>query len=308
MADVPAPPFGRVLTAMVTPFDAEGGLDLEGASRLARFLVDAGNDGLVVNGTTGESPTTTDDEKVQLVRAVVEAVGERASVVAGVGTNDTRHSVELAQAAAEAGAHGVLVVTPYYNRPPQPGIVRHFTAVADATDLPAMLYDIPVRTGVPIATETLVELAGHERIVAVKDAKDDLAASAEVIARTGLAYYSGSDPLTLPLLAVGGVGTIGVVTHVVAREVAAMVAAWLRGDTAEARAINARLIPVYKGTFRTQGVILTKATLALLGLPGGPVRSPLVDATPDQVAQLRTDLVAGGVSLEATAATGGSPA
>jgi 4-hydroxy-tetrahydrodipicolinate synthase len=232
-------------------------------------------------------------------------------VVAGAGSNDTRHTVELAQAAAEAGAHALLVVTPYYSRPPQAGLVRHFTTVADATPLPTVLYDIPVRTGVPIATETLVELAGHERIVAVKDAKDDLAASAEVIARTGLAYYSGSDPLTLPLLAVGGVGTIGVVTHVVGREVAAMVAAWVRGDADEAREINGRLIPVYKGTFRTQGVILTKAALGLLGLPGGPVRSPLVDATPEQVAQLRTDLVAGGVALgsaPATAATGGARA
>src|SRR3954454_312327 len=166
--------FGRVLTAMVTPFHADGALDLDGAQRLAAYLVDRGNDGLVISGTTGESPTTSDDEKDQLVRAVVEAVGDRARVVAGVGSNDTHHTVALARAAETAGAHGLLVVTPYYNRPPQAALARHFEMAADATGLPVMLYDIPGRTATPIEFETLARVAAHDRIVAVKDAKGDL--------------------------------------------------------------------------------------------------------------------------------------
>lgn len=194
----PQTPFGRVLTAMVTPFTADGALDLDGAQRLATHLVDAGNDGLVVNGTTGESPTTSDAEKNDLVRAVREAVGDRAHVIAGVGTNDTRHSLELARAAEQAGAHGLLAVTPYYNKPPQEGLLRHFTAIADSTELPVMLYDIPGRSGVPINTETIVRLAEHPRIVANKDAKGDLGRASWAIARSGLAWYSGDDMLNLP--------------------------------------------------------------------------------------------------------------
>ena len=287
-------PFGRVLTAMVTPFTPDGGLDLDGAARLATHLVDHGNDGLVVGGTTGESPTTSDAEKDRVVRAVVEAVGDRAAVVAGVGTSDTRHSVELAVAAEKAGAHGLLVVTPYYNRPPQAGLLAHFRAVADATGLPGMLYDIPVRTGTAIETDTLVRLAEHERIVAVKDAKSDLEASSWVMARCGLVYYSGDDKLTLPLLSVGAVGVVGVATHLFARETAAMVAAHGAGDVAEALRLHRRLLPVYSGFFRTHGVVLTKATLGLAGLPVGRVRSPLVDATPEQVEVLRADLAPAG--------------
>ena len=210
-------PFGRLLTAMVSPFRADGSLDLEGAARLATYLVDEqANDALVINGTTGESPTTSDGEKEQLIRAVVEAVGDRAKVVAGVGTNDTSHTIELAASAEKAGRHGLLVVTPYYNKPPQAGLLRHFTAVADATGLPMLLYDIPHRAGVPIATETLVRLAEHPRIVAVKDAKGDLAATSWVTRRTDLAFYSRRDSLTLPLLAVGGVGLVGTSTHLAA--------------------------------------------------------------------------------------------
>ncbi len=211
----PQTPFGRVLTAMVTPFTADGALDLDGAQRLAAHLVDAGNDGLIVNGTTGESPTTSDAEKADLVRAVVEAVGDRAHVVAGVGTNDTHHSIELAREAERIGAHGLLVVTPYYNKPPQEGLYRHFTAVADATGLPNMLYDIPGRSGVPINTETLVRLAEHPRIVANKDAKGDLGRASWAIAQSGLAWYSGDDMLNLPLLSVGAVGFVSVVGHLV---------------------------------------------------------------------------------------------
>jgi 4-hydroxy-tetrahydrodipicolinate synthase len=293
----PRTPFGRVLTAMVTPFTRDGALDVEGAQRLATHLVDSGNDGLVVNGTTGEAPTTTDDEKGRLVRAVLEAVGDRAQVVAGVGTNDTRHTIELARQAEAAGAHGLLVVTPYYSKPPQAGLHRHFTAVADATALPVMVYDIPARTGVPVQTETLVRLAEHDRIVAVKDAKDDLGAASWVLARTDLAYYSGTDMLNLPLLSVGAVGFVSVVGHLVSGELRQLLEAFVAGDTVKAREIHQRLLPVYTGVFRTQGLILTKAALNLLGLPAGPVRPPLVDATAEQVSELRKDLAAGGLTL-----------
>ena len=293
----PQTPFGRVLTAMVTPFTAGGSLDLDGAQRLAAHLVDAGNDGLIINGTTGESPTTSDAEKSDLVRAVLEAVGDRAHVVAGVGTNDTHHSIELARAAEQAGAHGLLVVTPYYNKPPQAGLLRHFTSVADSTDLPVMLYDIPPRTVVPIEVETLVRAAEHPRIVAVKDAKGDLGSVAWTLARTDLAYYSGEDMLNFPLLALGAVGVVSVVGHLVGPRLAELIAAVEAGDLARAREINRGLLPVYTGIFRTQGVILTKAALRELHLPSGPVRPPLVDATPEQVAQLRKDLADGGVQL-----------
>jgi 4-hydroxy-tetrahydrodipicolinate synthase len=292
-------PFGRVLTAMITPFRQDGSLDVDGAQRLASFLVSAegGNDGLVVSGTTGEAPTTTDEEKDRLLRAVVEAVGDRATVVAGVGTNDTAHTAHLAQAAEKAGASAVLVVTPYYSKPPQAGLLAHFRAVADATALPSMLYDIPGRTGTPIETETLVRLAEHPRIVAVKDAKGDLAASAWVLARTDLAFYSGDDLLTLPLLAIGAVGVVGVPTHLVGRRTGEMIAAYEAGDVAGALRHHQALLPAYTGFFRTQGVILTKAALRLAGLPGGQVRPPLVDATDDQVAQLQADLAAAGVAV-----------
>jgi 4-hydroxy-tetrahydrodipicolinate synthase len=289
-------PFGRVLTAMVTPFTADGGLDVDGAQRLATHLVDHGNDGLVISGTTGESPTTTDDEKDRLLRAVVEAVGDRASIVAGVGTNDTRHTIELAHAAEKAGAHGLLVVTPYYSKPPQAGLFNHFRQVADATGLPNMLYDIPGRTATQIETETLVRLAEHDRIVAVKDAKGDLEASAWVMKRTDLAFYSGDDKVTLPLLAVGAVGVVGVPTHLFGTQTARMIDAYARGDVATALATYRQLLPVFTGFFRTQGVILTKAALRLAGLPGGPVRPPLVDATPEQIERLRADLTDAGFS------------
>jgi 4-hydroxy-tetrahydrodipicolinate synthase len=291
-------PFGRVLTAMITPFKPDGGLDLDGAQQLASHLVDHGNDGLVISGTTGESPTTTDDEKERLVRAVVEAVGDRAHVVAGVGTNDTRHTIELAQAAEKAGAHGLLVVTPYYSKPPQAGLLNHFRLVADATGLPNMLYDIPGRSGVPIATDTLVRLAEHDRIVAVKDAKGDLHATTQVLARTELAYYSGEDALNLPLLAIGAVGVVSVVAHVAGPLYAEMVRAVEAGDLETARRLHSHVEPAVTGIMtRTQGLIMVKAAMSLLGLPGGPVRPPLVDATPEQTEQLRADLAAAGLGV-----------
>ncbi|WP_405013284.1 4-hydroxy-tetrahydrodipicolinate synthase [Kitasatospora sp. NBC_01539] len=293
----PQTPFGRVLTAMVTPFTADGGLDLDGAQRLAAHLVDAGNDGLVLNGTTGESPTTSDAEKAQLVRAVVEAVGDRAHIIAGVGTNDTRHSVELARQAEAAGAHGLLSVTPYYSKPPQEGLYRHTVALADATGLPVMLYDIPGRSGVALSHETLVRLGEHPRIVANKDAKGDVGAASWAIARSGLAWYSGDDILTLPLLSVGAVGVVSVVSHLVTPELRALVDAFTAGDTAKATAVHQSLLPVFSGIFRTQGVILTKAALELLGHPVGPLRLPLVSATPEEIARLKQDLADGGVHL-----------
>ncbi|HZI95953.1 MAG TPA: 4-hydroxy-tetrahydrodipicolinate synthase [Actinomycetales bacterium] len=298
MPDAPHRPFGAVLTAMVTPFDTGGALDLDGAAALATHLVDAGNDGLVVSGTTGESPTTSDAEQDQLLRAVLDAVGGRARVVAGVGTNDTAHTLELARAAEKAGAHGLLVVTPYYSKPPQEGLVAHFTAAADATDLPVILYDIPARSGTAIATDTLVRLASHERIVAVKDAKDDLFASAEVMAATDLAYYSGTDDLNLAHLCQGAAGLISVVSHATSPHYAEMVRCVDADDLAGARDVHRRLLPVVRAIMRTtQGAIMAKAAAQLSGvIAHRTVRPPLVDATDEQVAILRAALAETGDS------------
>jgi 4-hydroxy-tetrahydrodipicolinate synthase len=289
-------PFGRVLTAMVTPFAADGALDLVRAGELAERLVADGNDGLVVSGTTGESPTTSDAEKDALLRAVVEAVGDRAHVLAGVGSNDTQHTVHAAKAAEKAGAAGLLVVTPYYNKPPQAGLLAHFRAVADATSLPVMLYDIPGRTGTAIRTETLLRLAEHPRIVANKDAKGDLFATQQVLAGSDLAIYSGDDALNLPLLSVGAVGMVSVTGHLIAARLVSLVEAYTSGEVVKAAEINQGTVPVTVGIMtRTQGAIMVKAALQLLGFGVGPVRLPLVDATQDQVALLREDLRAGGV-------------
>jgi 4-hydroxy-tetrahydrodipicolinate synthase len=286
-----------MLTAMITPFNADGSVDLDGAAALATHLVDnLAHDGLVINGTTGESATKTDAEDLAVLRAVLEAVGDRATILAGVGTNDTAHSVASAKTAAAAGAHGVMAVTPYYNRPPQEGIIAHFHAIADATDLPMLTYDIPKRTGTAIETETIVRIAEHPRIVANKDAKGDLDSAQWGMARTDLAWYCGDDILNLPMIAIGGAGMISVVGHLVGDRLKAMATAYAAGDIETAREINASLLPVYTGLFRTQGVILTKAALAMQGLPSGPVRLPLVDATDAQKAQLRADLAAGLVS------------
>jgi 4-hydroxy-tetrahydrodipicolinate synthase len=293
-------PFGRLLTAMVTPMTSDGAVDYAGAAQLADYLVtQMRNDGLVLSGTTGESPTTSDSEKDRLLRTVLEAVGGRARVVAGVGTNDTAHTCELARQAERAGVDGLLVVTPYYNKPPQNGLVAHFTAVADATGLPVLLYDIPGRCGVPIATESLLQLAQHPRIVGVKDAKGDLTAGSIVMTATDLAFYSGDDLMNLPWLSVGACGFVSVVGHVVGDRLAEMIEAYLSGDVEAALRHHRELMPVYTGIMtRTQGVIATKAALALLGLPGGAVRMPLADATPAEVEKLRTDLIAGGVKLK----------
>ena len=290
-------PFGRVLTAMVTPFDADGQLDLDAAARVAAHLVDHGNDGLVVSGTTGESPTTTTEEDGRLLRAVLEAVGDRATVVAGVGTNNTAHSVELAVQAEKLGAHGTLVVTPYYNKPTQEGLAAHFEAVADAAGLPVMLYDIPGRTATKIAEETYRRLAGHERIVAVKDAVGDLARGVRIMADTGLSFYSGDDVLNLGWLTHGGSGVVSVVAHVAGREYAAMVDAVDRGDLDAALATYRSLVPVVDVIMnRAQGAMTAKAALQLLGvLDGRHVRLPLVPAGDDLVAEIRTVLQSAGL-------------
>lgn len=285
--------FGRVLTAMVTPFRADGSLDLVGAQRVATYLVDRGHDGVVVSGTTGESPTTTDDEKERLLRAVLEAVGDRARVIAGSGSNDTHHTVELSRAAEKAGAHGLLIVTPYYNKPPQEALVRHFETAVDAVDLPVLLYDIPGRTGTPIEYDSLLRLGEHERILAIKDAKGDLFQGSRVMAATDLAYYSGDDPLNLAWLTHGATGVISVVGHVHGDDYAAMVAALDTGDLGEALAIHRRLIPSVRAIMdrSSQGAIRAKAAMQLLGvIPERTVRPPLLDASDAEVAKLREAL------------------
>ena len=282
---VAEPIFGRVLTAMVTPFDPEGNVDLPRARELARRLVDEqGNDALVVNGTTGESPTTSDDEKAEIVAAVVAEVGERAQVIAGVGTNDTRHCTHIAQMAVDAGAHALLVVTPYYSRPPQRGILRHFLTLADALPLPIMAYDIPHRAGVPIEPETLLAMSKHPNVVAVKDAKGDLGSSSRVIAESTLTYYAGDDALTLPMLSIGGAGVVGTSTHFTGRRTREMIDAFLAGRLDESLALHQSLLPLYSGVFATQGVMLVKAGLAHQGFEVGGVRLPLPEPTEAEVA------------------------
>ena len=291
------PPFGRLLTAMVTPFKDDLSIDWAGVEKLAAHLISTGHDGIVVNGTTGEAPTTSDDEKIEIIKVVRNAVSGRAKVIAGAGNNETTHSVEQAEMAAKAGADGLLVVTPYYNKPPQAGIEAHFRAMADATDVPVMLYDIPGRTGMQIESDTIVKLAAHPNIVALKDAKGDVASTSWVIKRCGIPVYSGDDILNLPLLSVGAVGFVSVCGHTVGADLRAMLDAWFSGNGEKALEIHQKLLPVYTGTFRTQGAILTKAALSMMGLPGGKVRLPLVDATESQVSQLREDLRAGGVKV-----------
>jgi 4-hydroxy-tetrahydrodipicolinate synthase len=291
-------PFGRMLTAMITPMTADGAVDFDGAARLAAYLVDdMRNEGLVVNGTTGEAPTTTDEEKQRIIRVVREAVGDRAKVVAGVGTNITAHTQELARQAEHAGADGLLVVTPYYNKPAQDALAAHFTAVADATGLPMLIYDIPGRTAAAVTTETLIKLAGHPRIVGVKDAKGDVAGTSAVLARTDLAYYSGDDAVNLPWLSIGAVGFVSVTGHVVGDRLFEMIDAFAAGRNASALKIHQDVLPVNVGLFRNQAAVMTKAAMDMLGLPGGSVRGPLLPANEAERAKLREDLTAGGVKL-----------
>jgi 4-hydroxy-tetrahydrodipicolinate synthase len=286
---------GTLLTAMVTPFAPDGSLDLPAAARLANHLVDGGCDGLVISGTTGESPTTTDAEKLALLRAVLEAVGDRAHVIAGAGSNDTAHSIHLAKASAAEGAHGLLVVTPYYSRPPQAGLVAHFTAVADATPLPVLLYDIPPRSVVPIEFDTLRVLAAHPNIVGVKDAKGDLHGGAQLMADTGLAYYSGDDALNLPWLAMGATGFISVISHLAAGQLRDLLSAFASGDVTTARKINVAIAPLSNAMSRLGGVTLAKAGLRLQGIEVGDPRLPQVAATAEQIDALAADMRAASV-------------
>lgn len=280
---------------MVTPFRADGSLDTATAAQLANHLVDAGCDGLVVSGTTGESPTTTDDEKLELLRVVLEAVGDRARIIAGAGTYDTAHSIKLAKACAAQGAHGLLVVTPYYSRPPQSGLIAHFSAVADATELPVLLYDIPPRSVVPIEADTIRALASHPNIVGIKDAKADLHGGGQIIAETGLVYYSGDDALNLPWLAMGATGFISVIAHVAAGQLRELLSAFASGDIATARKINVNLAPLCNAMARLGGVTMSKAGLRLQGIDAGDPRLPQVPATSEQTEALAADMRAASV-------------
>lgn len=292
MADTPV--LGRVLSAMVTPMGSDGVLDLEAAQEVASHLVDAGHDGLVISGTTGEAPTTSAEEKDQLLRAVIEAVGDRAVVVAGVGSNDTAHTLLSARQAEAAGADGLLVVTPYYNKPPQAGLVAHFTAVADATSLPVMVYDIPGRTGLAIAKDTYLRIAEHERIVAVKDARADLSLATELMMATDLQWYSGDDAMNLSHFANGAVGFVGVTSQVAPAAYREMADAVADGRYDDARAVHRRLVPLVNAVMTiTQGAIMAKAGLKALGLlESATVRLPLIEADAEQTRLVQEALAA----------------
>ena len=279
------PPFGRALCAMVTPFTEAGALDLPGAQLLAVRLVSEGCDGLVLSGTTGESPTTSDAEKAALVAAVREAVGDGVPLVSGVGTSDTRHTVELARQAEQAGADGVLVVSPYYSRPPQDALEAHFREVADASGLPLVLYDIPGRTGTRIEPETLIRLAEHPRIVAVKDCSYDFLGTQKVLGRTELAYYAGCDEHILALYAVGAAGYVSTVANVVPSQLRAILDAFEAGDTPVSARLQQRATPLIELMMAAglPGTVTAKALLNSLGLPGGSVRAPLRAAGRDAV-------------------------
>lgn len=290
-------PFGTVLTAMVTPFNEDGSVDLDGLQKVAKHLVDHGNDGLVVSGTTGESPTTTGAEDGETLAAVKDAVGDRAKVVAGVGTNDTRHSVELARQAEKVGADGLLLVTPYYNKPSQPGVLNHFRQVVDATAVPVMLYDVPGRTGTKISLETYREVAKWDTVTSVKEATGDLARTAQLV-DLGFAVYSGDDVNTLGYLAYGATGVVSVVGHVAGRQLNAMITAFLAGDHDEARRIHLSLVPAFEAIMGVPnyGATTAKAAMELLGvLPNRVVRSPLMALDDDEVAALRTGLTEAGL-------------
>ncbi|MEU7720811.1 4-hydroxy-tetrahydrodipicolinate synthase [Streptomyces tibetensis] len=276
----PAAPLGRALCAMITPFARSGALDLDGAQRLATHLVTNGCDGLVLSGTTGESPTTTDAEKSDLVRAVREAVGDRAKVITGIGTPDTRHSTDLALEAEKAGADGLLVVSPYYSRPPQDAIEAHVREIADTCELPLMVYDIPARTGTRIEPETILRLSEHPRIVAVKDCSHDFLGAQKVLARTDLAYYAGCDEHNLALYAVGGTGYVSTVANVIPNHLRAVLDAFDAGDTARAARLQQQATPLIEAIMAAglPGTVTAKALLNALTLPAGPVRRPLQPA------------------------------
>lgn len=296
-------PFGRMVTAMVTPMKPDGSIDFEGVQALAKYLADNGHDGIVVNGTTGESATTTDSENVDTVAAVVDAVGDRVKVIAGVGTNDTAHSVAASKAMAAVGAHAKLVVTPYYNKPTQPGIVEHFKTIAAATDLPVMVYDIPGRTGTALASDTIRELATIDTVKAVKDAKGDLFEASKLMNETDLLWYSGEDALNIVYLALGATGLVSVTGHVAGNEFRAMIDAVDAGDLVKARELHQRVLPAIDAIMNTsQGAIMAKAAMKELGVIDSDfIRLPLLPANEAEYVRLREGLAAAGY-LEAGAA------
>jgi 4-hydroxy-tetrahydrodipicolinate synthase len=279
--------FGEVLTAIVTPFRPDGSVDLDRFQELARYLVDHGSDGLVVTGTTGESPTLTDEEKEQLWTVAVDAVGDRATVVAGTGTYSTAHSIHLTERAVAAGVDGVLVVTPYYNKPPQRAIVAHFRAIADASDLPVVVYNIPGRVVVNIEPETICELAEIPTVRAVKQANDDLEQARRILAETDLDLYAGDDNLIYPFLELGGIGGVCVHTHVVGPQVKEQIRAFSEGDAARAKEIEVELAPAYELLKVQTNPIAIKAALNLLGHEVGGLRLPLVEANEEETARVR---------------------
>ena len=292
-------PFGTVLTAMVTPFTAEGEVDYEAAAKLATKLVDDGCDGLVVTGTTGETSTLTDEENIGMFRTVVQAVGDRAAVLAGSTTNDTRHSINLSLAAKETGVHGILVTAPYYNKPSQAGVIAHTQAIAEAVDLPIMMYDIPGRSGIAIAPETLIRLAEIPQVIALKDAKADYQSTTTVLANTDLHVYSGDDGLTLPLMAAGAVGVVSVSAHVATAQYRKLVDAMLAGDLATARAVHFELDPVQRAVMsHIQGAVAAKYILNWQGvLPNNTVRLPLYAPADAELDAIRADLREAGWDL-----------
>ncbi|ALE05335.1 dihydrodipicolinate synthase [Arthrobacter sp. ERGS1:01] len=292
-------PFGTLVPAMVTPFTADGEVDYKQAAALANKLVDDGCDGLVVTGTTGETSTLTDEENLGMFAAVLDAVGDRARVIAGTGTNDTRHSISLSKRAAALGVHGLLIVTPYYNKPSQAGIQAHFEAIADSTELPVMVYDIPGRAGVPITTETIIKLADHPRILALKDAKADFSATTRVLANTDLDVYSGDDGLTLPLMAAGAVGLVSVTAHVATKAFRALIDAAAAGDFATARRIHFELDPVIRAAMgHVQGAVAVKQILKWQGiLSNSVVRLPLVEPGEAEIAMIKADLAEAGMEV-----------
>ncbi|AKE39378.1 4-hydroxy-tetrahydrodipicolinate synthase [Corynebacterium camporealensis] len=291
--------FGRVGVAMVTPFDRDGELDVAAGRRLAAHFVDEGVDSLILGGTTGEAPTTTLDEKLQLLQAVKEEVGDRAKICAGAGTNNTKASIEVAKASVAAGADSLLVVTPYYSKPSQEGVYAHFKAIADAVDAPICAYDIPGRSGIPIAEDTIRRLAELPNIQAVKDAKGDLATAATLIRDTDLAWYSGDDPLNLPWLSLGASGFISVIGHAAPRALADLYTCFENGDLVQARQINADILaPLAHAQARLGGVTLAKAALRLQGIEVGDPRLPVTAADDAEIEELRRDMEKAGVLKE----------
>ena len=281
--------FGQVITAMATPFDSDGEIDFQATTNLVEYLINNGSDGIVVAGTTGESPTLSTDEKVALFVHVVTVADGRAKIIAGTGSNNTRASVALTQQAEQAGVDGVMLVTPYYNKPSQEGMYRHFEAIANATALPVMLYNIPGRSVVNLSVDTIVRLSLIDNITCVKEASGDLDAASEIIERTSsdFAVYSGDDSLTLPMLSIGGTGIVSVASHIIGNDMQQMIKLFRTGDTAGAAALHRKLLPTMKALFAAPSPSPVKAALNLSGVPVGGVRLPMLALTEEEITTLQ---------------------